>query len=446
MSKFVERPRYSCALGGALSTLRAIYRAIPIVHASSGCGHNLHNATNAGSAYLGGGYCGATSLPSTNVTEKHIVFGGEDRLKEQIQSTLEIMDGDIYVVVTGCMVEMIGDDVESIVKDFAGVEKPIIAVSTPSFKGNSYYGYDLLLEGLVKQYIEPQKEKIEKQVNILGIVPGEDIFWKGNLKEIKRILRLIGIKANTLFGEGEDLNDIKNSANASLSIVLSEVYGKKAAETYKEVHNIPYITTQIPIGYIQTEKFIRKIGEHFNISKRAINKALVNERNIYYDYFERFLDIYTDADLQRYAVIVGDANYAPSLSRFVSDELGWLPKLAVVTDLLNENEKNIVAKQFEGFESGLETTVRFDSDTSSVKKYVREVWEPNKNQRYYDSMEPIVVIGSIFEKDLAASINAPLVTVSYPITNRIVLNRSYIGFNGGLTLTEDILSSLITGR
>ena len=446
MSKFVERPRYSCALGGALSTLRAIPRAIPIIHASSGCGHNLHNATNAGSAYLGGGYCGATSLPSTNVTEKHIVFGGEDRLKEQIQSTLEIMDGDIYVVVTGCMVEMIGDDVESIVKDFAGAEKPIIAVSTPSFKGNSYYGYDLLLEGLIKQYIEPKKEKIEKQVNILGIVPGEDIFWKGNLKEIKRILRLIGIKANTLFGEGEDLNDIKNSANASLSIVLSEVYGKKAAETYKEVHNIPYITTQIPIGYIQTEKFIRKIGEHFNISKRAINKALENERNIYYDYFERFLDIYTDADLQRYAVIVGDANYAPSLSRFVSDELGWLPKLAVVTDLLNENEKNIVAKQFEGFESGLETTVRFDSDTSSVKKYVREVWEPNKNQRYYDSMEPIVVIGSIFEKDLAASINAPLVTVSYPITNRIVLNRSYIGFNGGLTLTEDILSSLITGR
>ena len=446
MSKFVERPRYSCALGGALSTLRAIPRAIPIIHASSGCGHNLHNATNAGSAYLGGGYCGATSLSSTNVTEKHIVFGGEDRLKEQIQSTFEIMDGDIYVVVTGCMVEMIGDDVESVVKDFAGAGKPIISVSTPSFKGNSYYGYDLLLEGLIKQYIEPQKEKIEKQVNILGIVPGEDIFWKGNLKEIKRILGLIGIKANTLFGEGEDLNDIKDSANASLSIVLSEVYGKKAAETYKEVHNIPYITTQIPIGYIQTEKFIRKIGKHFNISESVIDKALENERNIYYDYFERFLDIYTDADLQRYAIIVGDANYAPSLSRFVSDELGWLPELAVVTDLLNENEKNIVAEQFEGFESGLETTVKFDSDTSSVKKYLREVWEPNKNQRYYDSMTPIVVIGSIFEKDLAASINAPLVTVSYPITNRIVLNRSYIGFNGGLTLTEDILSSLITGR
>lgn len=446
MSNFVERPRYSCALGGALSTLRAIPRAIPIIHASSGCGHNLNNATNAGSAYLGGGYCGAASLPSTNVTEKHIVFGGEDRLKEQIQSTLEIMDGDIYVVVTGCMVEMIGDDAESVVKNFAEAEKPVIAVSTPSFKGDSYYGYDLLLEGLIKQYIRPQEEKIKKQVNILGIVPGQDIFWKGNLKEIKRILGLIGIKANTLFGEGENLNDIKESANASLNIVLSEIYGKKAAAAYEEIHNIPYITTQIPIGYIQTENFIRKIGKHLNISKRVIDKALENERNIYYDYFERFLDIYTDADLQRYAVIVGDANYAPSLSRFISDELGWLPELAVITDLLNENEKNTIIEQFKGFESGLQTTVKFDSNTSSVKKYLRDVWEPNNNQRYYDSMTPVVVIGSIFEKDLAASINAPLVTVSYPITNRIVLNRSYIGPNGGLTLTEDILSSLITGR
>ncbi|EKQ53815.1 MULTISPECIES: nitrogenase component 1 [unclassified Clostridium] len=446
MSNFVERPRYTCALGGALSTLRAIPRAIPIIHASSGCGHNLNNATNAGSAYLGGGYCGATSLPSTNVTEKHIVFGGEERLKEQIQSTLEVMDGDLYVVVTGCMVEMIGDDVVAVVKDFGEVEKPVIVVPTPSFKGNSYYGYDLLLEGLIKQYIKPQEEKIKKQVNILGIVPGQDVFWKGNLKEIKRILGLIGIKANTLFGEGETLDDIKESAGASLNIVLSDIYGKKAAESYKETHNIPYITTQLPIGYIQTEKFVRIVGKYFNISKRVIDKALENERNIYYDYFERFLDIYTDADLQRYSIIVGDANYAPALARFVSDELGWLPELAVITDLLNDSEKNKISEQFKGFESGLEPTVKFDSNTSSVKRYLREVWEPNNNQRYYDSMTPIVVIGSVYEKDLAASINSPLVTVSYPITNRIVLNRSYIGFNGGLTLTEDILSSLVTGR
>ena len=56
--------------------------------ASAGCGQNLHIAINSGGGYLGGGYCGGNSLPSSNVVERDIVFGGEERLREQIKSTL----------------------------------------------------------------------------------------------------------------------------------------------------------------------------------------------------------------------------------------------------------------------------------------------------------------------------------------------------------------------
>lgn len=446
MSNFIERPRYSCALGGALSTMRAISRAVPIIHAASGCGYNLYNATNAGSAYLGGGYCGAASLPSSNVSEKEIVFGGEHRLEEEIETTLEVMDGDLFVVLSGCMVEMIGDDIESVVRKFEDNKKPVISVSTPSFKGNSYYGYDLLLEGFVNSYIQPAKKKAQKSVNILGIVPGEDVFWKGNLKEIKRVLSLIGVEANTLFGEGEGLQDIRNSSSASLTIVLSEIYGIKAAQAYQEKFLIPYVTKQIPIGYLQTELFLREIGAYFDIPKEEIELALENERIIYYDYFERFSDIYTDADLQRYAIVVGDANYAPSVTRFISDELGWIPKLSVITDMLNEKQKSALEKKYENLDSGIQVHVKFDTNTAAIGKYLREAWEPNKNQKYYDAFTPAVVFGSIMEKDLAGSLGAPLITVSYPITNRIVLNRSYVGFNGGLILTEDTLSALVAGR
>ncbi|MDR3239562.1 MAG: hypothetical protein LBT44_05695, partial [Clostridiales bacterium] len=118
MSKFVDRPRFTCALGGALCALRALPRVIPIIHASAGCGYNLLNAHNSGAGYLGGGYCGGTAWSSSNVVEREVVFGGEDRLREQIQSTLEIIDGDLYVVVTGCMVEMIGDDIRAAVSGF----------------------------------------------------------------------------------------------------------------------------------------------------------------------------------------------------------------------------------------------------------------------------------------------------------------------------------------
>jgi nitrogenase molybdenum-iron protein beta chain len=144
LSKFVDRPRYTCALGGAIGTLRAIPRAITIVHGSAGCGGNIANAINAGAGYIGGGYCGGYALPSSNVVERDVVFGGDTRLREQIRSTLDLIDGDLFVVITGCMVDMIGDDITAVVREFKNAEKPVIAVPTPSFKGNAFYGYELL--------------------------------------------------------------------------------------------------------------------------------------------------------------------------------------------------------------------------------------------------------------------------------------------------------------
>ena len=446
MEKYVDRPRYGCALGGALSLLRAIPRAIPIIHSSTGCGYNVYTGTNSGAAYLGGGYCGGTALPSSNIIEKNVVFGGEDRLKEQIETTLEIMDGDLYVVVTGCMVEMIGDDIQSVASEFEDNEKPVLAVSTPSFQGNSYTGYDMVFSALAREYVEIRTVKKDNKVNILGIVPGEDVFYKGNLKEIKRILNLIGIEANTFIGEGETLENFKEAGNAGLNIILSDVYGMNTAKAFQEIHDIPYIITGFPIGYLQTEKFLHEIGEVLDIDPKVIESALLKERDIYFDYFERIADIYNDIDLQRYGIVVGDANYAPAISRFLSDELGWLPELAMITDFLTKEQKSRIESRFDHYESGLKPLVEFDTDASSVKKYIRTIWKPDRNERYYDTMAPGFVIGSVIEREFANEFKYPLLCVTFPATNRVIFNRSYAGLNGALTLAEDIFSTLVSGR
>jgi nitrogenase molybdenum-iron protein beta chain len=277
-------------------------------------------------------------------------------------------------------------------------------------------------------------------------VPGQDVFWKGNLKEIKRVLHLIGIEANTLFGEGETLEDIKNSADAALNIVVSDVYASLTAEAYQQEHHIPYIRTALPVGYLQTAKFIRVIGKHFAIDENKINQVLAKEQDVYFDYIERVADIYNDVDFQRYGVVVADANYAPAISEFISDELGWLPQLTVITDFLTEEQKDLLTKRFDGYESGLKPAVRFDTDTSSVRRYLSEIWEKDSNQKYYDSLGPSVILGSVFEKELSDEFQYPLITLAFPVTNRVVFNRTYAGFNGGLTLVEDVFSSLVAGR
>jgi nitrogenase molybdenum-iron protein beta chain len=152
MATFIDRPRWSCALGGALFTLRGLRRVVPIIHASPGCGYNVYAAGSAGSGHLGGGYCGGSAWSSSNVGETEIVFGGSDRLKEQIRTTLEVVDGDLYVVLSGCMVELIGDDINQAAGD-AAVENPgasILAVSTPGFTDRR--GYDLVMAELFKSH------------------------------------------------------------------------------------------------------------------------------------------------------------------------------------------------------------------------------------------------------------------------------------------------------
>lgn len=446
MSKFIDRPRYTCALGGALATLRAIPRAIPIIHASAGCGHNLHNANNPGGGYIGGGYCGGLSLPSSNVVERDIVFGGEDRLREQITSTLEVMDGDIYLVLTGCMVEMIGDDLDAVVTEFADADKPVIAVHTPSFRGNSFTGYEFVLSALARKYVVKQAVKAPLTVNVLGIVPIQDVFWEGNLKELRRLLERLGLTVNTLFGEGEGLDSIRKAGAATLNIVVSDTYGLEAARVFEDVHSIPFITTGFPIGADETEAFLKTVAEALSIDASIVDTVVSAEKNTYYGYLERLADIYNDVDLQRYTVIVADANYAPGVSRFLSDELGWLPELVVITDLVDEQQKETLLKRFDNYESGLKPAIRFDTDASSVRKYLSQIWPGNRNDRYYDSLSPVVVIGSVFERDIAAEFGFPLFTVTYPVTNRIVLNKAYAGYNGALSLTEDLLGLLVAGR
>jgi nitrogenase molybdenum-iron protein beta chain len=446
MSKFVDRPRYTCALGGAIGTIRAMPRTIAIIHGSAGCGGNLTTAINAGSGYLGGGYCGGSALPSSNVVERDVVFGGETRLREQIQSSLEILDGDLFVVVTGCMVDMIGDDTVSVVSEFSGGEKPVIAVPTPSFKGNAFAGYELLFKGLIAKYIAKSAEKEALSVNVLGIVPAQDVFWKGNLREIKRLLERLGLKANTFFGEGETLDDFKNAGKASLNIVVSNSFGIESAKYFQEVHGIPYIVSPFPIGALAGESFLKSVGSALSIDPHHTEKVIQEEKKIYYDYLERIADIYNDIDLQRYAVVVGDSSYAPALTRFLSDELGWLPELAVVTDLLDDNQQKTVSAQFGGYNSAIKPHVYFDSDTASVKKYLREAWPRNHNNRYYDSFGPAVIVGSAFERDIAQEFGWPIVPVTFPLTSRCVMNRAYAGFTGGLSLVEDIITYLVAGR
>lgn len=443
---FIERPRYLCSLGGAAGTVTALPGAIPILHSASGCAGNFAWTQNGGSGLQVGGYCGSLTTPSSNLQENEVVFGGEERLREQITNTLRVMEGELYVVITGCVPEIIGDDIFAVVNDFRAQGASIIGAVTGGFRGDSYWGYDLVLQALIRDYLEKDLPRVRGKVNLWGIVPYMDPFWQGNLEGARQLLELLGLEVNSFFTPTDNLDKIKRGGEAELNVVISDVYGQGAAKLFSELHGTPAITLPLPVGATASEAFLREVGRALGLEESRVEAVIGREKERYYRILDPLTDCWNDLDLQRYAVVVGDANYAVALTRFLADDLGWLPLLTVCTDQLQETEQQALAGRVDKLSSGFATNLVFESDGSQVRSHLERVWQPSRGEKYYNSFSPAFVVGSSFERELAQELGAPHLSVSFPVANRAVLDRSYTGFRGGLRLTEDLVSTIVAGR
>jgi len=449
MAALIEKPRFTCPLGGALATVGALPKAVAILHASQGCGGNSIGALMQAAGHTGSGYCGGASIPTSAIGEQQIVFGGEERLKEQLDSTREVVDADLLVVITGCTAELIGDDLEAVLRGYRAVDDgrpPLVHASGAGFKGNSYFGYDSVLKALFRDYVQPAAVKKKGRVNLWGLPPALDVFWEGNLIELRRVLEGIGLTVNTFFTKKDTLPELRKAAEAELNIVVSPVNGVSAAEVFKELHGVDHLIADLPIGAKATASFLREVGKKLALDPTGVESFIKTEQAGYYHFFNRLSDSYADLDFQRYLAIVADTTYAVALSRFATHELGWLTKLVAVTDPTDPEDRPAIVERFQGGLDDPEGTVAFETDTSQVSSRLFERWPKPDGSRYYRPFSPAFVIGSRLDKDFADSIGAGHLSVSYPISNRVVLNRGYAGYTGALHLVEDIFSVLVAKR
>jgi nitrogenase molybdenum-iron protein beta chain len=448
MSHFIERPRFTCALAGALATVTALPRTIHVLHAPPGCAGNTAWTQSGGCGLQVGGYCGGISIPGSNVQEREVIFGGLERLHEQIDNTLKVMDGDLYVVLTSCVTEIIGDDVESLINSFRNDGVAIISAETGGFKGNSYLGYEIVLESILRNYVVRGAKTVKGKVNLWGIAPYFDVFWRGNLEGVRQLLGKLGLEVNTFFTVDDNLEAIRQAGAAELNIVISDVLGWQAGEASHEVHGIPYIVSSLPIGPSASDQFLRIVGKALQLSEDIVEGVITSENQRYYKLLEPITDCYNDMDLQRYVAIVGDANYSTAITQFLADDFGWIPEVIVVSDIINEEQQQRIINRLLNLKSGIRPQIVFKGDSSEIAQEIKKHWESRqtKSGKYVNPLSPAFVIGSSLDRPLAQELGAAHLSVSFPVSNRAVIDRGYTGYYGGLRLIEDIVSAIIINR
>lgn len=374
-------------------------------------------------------FVSSVSLPSTNMLEKEVVFGGTEKLRTTVQGAIDIIDADAYFVLTGCTAGIIGDDIVSVTEEFQDKGYSVYPIETPGFVGDSNLGYETVWTTMINQVIEEDVPKDDKLVNIFGIIPYHDPFWSGALEEIDRILSALGLKVNTFFTKHQGIETIRKCSGAALNIIINTWLFKGPAKKMEQKFGIPSI--RVPglfVGATDTTKFVRQVAEAMHLDQEIVDKVIAAEEEYVYDYLAQSVG---GVSWKRFAV-VADANNAVGITRYLANDFSFTPVLVIVSEpLFRQEDKDRIVAQIEDLEYAKPPKVIFASDQYEINQALREEEE-----------EITLLIGSSNEREVALEKDIQFILAAFPMNERLVFNRTYAGYRGSLTFTEDLYDNL----
>jgi nitrogenase molybdenum-iron protein beta chain len=387
--------------------------------------------------YLSGHFAarlGGLEVPGTNVLEKQVIFGGGSRLREQIKNTVKVLDGSLYIVLNSCESAMVGDDVCGMAKEAAERKEPVICAASAGFHGSAQYGYSRaiwdLIDGASSLGIEPgaKRERCGRSVNIFGIAPGVNAHFRGDLLELRRIFRSLGVEANIFFGPGDGAAELADAPSAVLNISFSR-WGGFACERMEEKYGTPKLELDfVPVGFEATREMILAAAERISPGDGAAAGFLRGERSRF-EYFMELTDECRATSIGARAALLGMESVVAGIGKFLAEKLGAIVTASVITD----SPASGGATDCGTYQIHQEHQTHRSSDSEEIEDILRR-------------SKPDVILGSPLEAAIARELNVPLLEISPPAGPKLTLSKSYLGISGAVSLTEDYFSALMAGE
>lgn len=429
MAKLLDKQRYKCALG-AMQTVQAISRALPILHSGPGCAQKLSESTGSS------GYFSPNIFPCTSINEKDVVFGGVKKLDSTIENSLKVIDADLYVVLTGCIPEIVGDDTGEVVSRYADHEKPVIYAPTAGFKGNNYKGHEQVVDAIVDQYLKKSETKQKGLVNIWADVPYQDLFWLGNIRELEKLVSELGLTPNTIFGYRRGIDNINKIPEAEFNLLVSPWVGVSTMKKMERKLGIPYLHYKtLPIGATETSKFLREVGKFADVPKEKIESVIKEHEDYYYYLIERYADLFLENRvINKQFTVVADAQYSLGITKFLVNDLGLIPAKQFVVDDTPKAYREAITEEFKNLNFGIKAEVSFETDGYKIHEEI-------KNHDYHGYP---LVLGGYYEKEVTENLKGNFLNISWPVQDKVVFDNFYVGYAGGIRLIEDIYTVAVS--
>lgn len=425
-------PAKACQPLGAVFAAAGYQGAMSFVHGSQGCVAYYRS-------HLSRHFKEPVSAVSSSMTEDAAVFGGLNNLVEGLANTKALYDPEMIAVSTTCMAEVIGDDLNSFIEQArtkAGLD-PNMAVPfahTPAFNGSHVDGYDNMQKGILQHFWE----ELEREPNAgFNIIPGFDGYAVANIRELRRMMGLMGIEATILsdvsdvydtpsdgefrmYAGGTTRDEVKGALNAAATLSLQDYCSRKTLE-FCQARGQETRALHYPMGVAATDELVMTLAELGGVE---VPESLKLERG-------RLVDAMADSQSwlhgKSYA-IYGDPDFVYAMARFVM-ETGGEPRHCVATNGTKAWGKKMQAL-LDGSPFG-----------QGCKAWPgKDLWA----MRSLLATEPTdLLIGNSHGKYLERDTGVPLVRLTFPIFDRHHHHRFPTwGYQGALNVLVKILDKI----
>ncbi|GKT07663.1 nitrogenase iron-molybdenum cofactor biosynthesis protein NifE [Desulforhabdus sp. TSK] len=223
----------ACVFCGSRVVLYPIADALHLVHGPIGCAAYTWDIRGALSS---GPELHRLSF-STDLQEKDVIFGGEEKLTRALVELIDRHSPNAAFVYSTCIVGIIGDDLESVCKRVSGEKGiPVIPVQSEGFKGNKREGYHAACNAMFRLIGTGDTTGISPlSVNILG-----DFNLAGEIWIIQEYYRRMGIETvANVTGDGR-VDDLRRAHGAALNVVQCSGATMDLAKMMQEAFGIPF--------------------------------------------------------------------------------------------------------------------------------------------------------------------------------------------------------------
>ncbi len=254
----------ACVFCGSRVVLYPIADALHLVHGPIGCASYTWDIRGAMSS---GPELHRSSF-STDLREKHVIFGGEKQLYQALHELIDKHHPKAAFVYSTCIVGVIGDDVQSVCKRVAKEKDiPVIAVMAEGFQGSNKDGYKIACDAMASLIgTDNSKEISPMSINILG-----DFNLAGELWMLTEYYKRMGIHIlASITGDGR-VKDIQNAHRASLNVVQCSGSMMHLAKTMKEEYGIPFMKVSY-FGIEDMSDALYEVAKFFK-SEETMDKA-----------------------------------------------------------------------------------------------------------------------------------------------------------------------------